>query len=96
MNNGFKNNAVTFTKKRSVTLKIKFKTRSAIIYEGSNLIDNEADYCSQRFRLFYNEFSCSRETSKMFETSIKYSGVYQVFDKFLGVSSLVLNILTGI
>ena len=86
MNNGFKNSAITFTKKQSVTLKIKFKTRSAIIYEGSNLIDNEADYCSQRIRWFYNEFSCSCETSKMFETSIKYLGVYQVFDKFLGAS----------
>ena len=24
------------------------------------------------------------ETSKMFETSIKYPGVYQVFDRFFG------------
>ena len=47
--NGFKNSAVSFTKKSSLTLKIKFKIRRAIIYEASNLIDNEADYCySQR------------------------------------------------
>ena len=44
MNNGFENNTVTFFKKQSLTLKIKFKT-SAIIYEGSDLIDNKADYC---------------------------------------------------
>ena len=49
MNNGFKNSVVTFTKKRFLNLKIKFKTRSTIIYEGSDLIDDEADYCcSQR------------------------------------------------
>ena len=80
MNSGFKNSAVTFTKKRSLTLKIKFKTRSGIIYEGSNLIDNEADYCcSQRLDWFFSEFSCSCETSKMFKNSIKYPGIYQVF-----------------
>ena len=78
-------------------MKIKFKTRSAIIYEGSNLIDNEADYCcSQRIEWFFNEFSCSCETSKMFETSIKCPGVYQVFDQSFGAFSMVLNILTGI
>ena len=81
MNNGFKNSTVTFTKKPSLTLKIKFKTRSAIIYEVSNLVDNEADYCySQRLKWFCNEFSCSCKTSKMFEISIKYPGVYKVFE----------------
>ena len=81
MNNGFKNSAVTFSKKSSLTLNIKLKTRSAIIYEASNLIDNEADYCcSQLLSWFFNEFSCSCETSKMFETSIKYPGVYKVSD----------------
>ena len=73
MNNSFKNSAVTFTKEPPLTLKIKFKTKSAIIYEASNLIDNEADYCcSQRLNWFFSEFSCSFETSKMFKTSIKY------------------------
>ena len=94
MNNGFKSNAITFTKKRSLTLKIKFKTRRA--NEISNLIDNEADYCSQRLSWFFNEFSCSCKTSKMSETSIKYPGVYQVFDEFFGAFSLVLNIPRGI
>ena len=97
MNNGFKNSAVTSTKKRSPTLKIKFKTRSETIYEGSNLIDNEADYCcSQQLNWYFNEFSCSCQTLKMFEISIKSSGVYQVFDQFLGAFSMVLNIIMGI
>ena len=97
MNNSFKNSAVTFTKKLSLTLKIKFKTRSAIIYEASNLIGNEADYCcSQRLTWFFNEFSCPCKTSKMFKTSIKYPGVYKVFDYFFCAFSMVLNILTGI
>lgn len=91
MNNGFENNTVTFFKKQSLTLKIKFKT-SAIIYEGSDLIDNKADYCcSQQL----SWFSCSYETSKMFDTLIKYPGVHQVFDQFFGAFSLVLNILPG-
>ena len=56
------------------------KRRSAIIYEGSSLIDNEADNgCSQRLS-FFNEFSYFSETSKMFGNSIKYPGVYQIFD----------------
>ena len=97
MNNSFKNSAVTFTKKPSLTLKIKFKRRSAIIYEASSLTDNEPDYCcTQRLNWFFNEFSCSCETSKMFKTSIKYPGVYKVFDYFFGAFSMVLNILTGI
>ena len=97
MNNGFKNSAVTFTKKPSLTLKIKFKTKSAIICEFSNLIDNKADYCcSQRLNWFFNEFSCSCETSKMFKTSIKYQGVYKIFYYSFGAFSMVLNILTGI
>ena len=83
MNNGFKNSAVTFTKKPSLTLKINFKTRSIIIYEGSNFIDSKAEYCcSQGISWFFNEFSCSCETSKMFEALTKYPGVYQVFDHF--------------
>ena len=91
------NSAVTLTKKRSLTLEIKFKTRSAIINEGLALMDNEADYCcSQRFSWFFKEFSCSCKISKMLETSIKYPGVYQVIDQFFGVFSMVLNILTGI
>ena len=73
------------------------KTGSAIIYEGSSLIDNEADYCCcQRLSCFFNEFSCSSETSKMFDTSIKYLGVYQVFEQFFCAFSLVLNIIMGI
>ena len=81
MNNGFKNSAVTFTKKASLSLEINFKTRRAIIYEASNLIDNEAGYCcSQRLNWFFDECSCSCETPKMFKTSIKYPGVYKVFD----------------
>ena len=36
------------------------------------------------------------KTSKMFETSIKYPGVYQVFGRFFGAFQLVLNILMGI
>ena len=73
------------------------KTRSAIIYEGSSLIDKEADYCCrQRLSWFYNEFSCSFETSKMFDTSIKYLGVYQVFEHFFCAFSLVLDIIMGI
>ena len=98
MNNCFKNSAVTFTKKPSLTRKIKFKTRNAIIYETSNLIDNKADYCcSQRLSWLFSEFSCSCETSKMFKTSIKYQGVYKIFDYFFWcVLSMVLNILTGI
>ena len=32
----------------------------------------------------------------MFETSIKYPGVYQIFDQFFGAFSVVLNILTGV
>ena len=92
MNNNFKKSSVTFSKKRSFSLKIKFKKRSAIIYEGSNLIDNKADYCcSQQL----SWFSCSYETSKMFDTLIKYPGVHQVFDQFFGAFSLVLNILPG-
>ena len=81
MNNGFKNSAVTFTKKPSLTLKIKFKTKMAIICEFSNLIDNKADYCcSQQINWFFNVFSYSGETSEMFETSIKYPGFYKLFD----------------
>ena len=97
INNNFKTSAVTFTNKPSLTLKIKFKTRSAIIYDASNLIDNEADYCcSERLNWFFSEFSRSCETSKMFKTSIKYAGVYKVFDYFFSAFSMVLNILTGI
>ena len=97
MNNGFKNSAATSTKKWSLTLKIKFKTRSATIYEGSNMIDNEADYCrSQQLDCYFSEFSCSCKTLKMFETWIKYPSVYQVFDQFFGAFSMVLNIITGI
>ena len=81
MNNSSKNSAVTFTKKPVLALKIKFKTRSLIIYEASSLIDNEVDFwCSQRLNWFFSEFSCTCETSKMLKTSIKYSGVYNVFD----------------
>ena len=86
MNNVLKNSAVTFTKKRSLTLKIKLKTRSAIIYEGSNLIDNEAIVLNNLV-----DFSHSYKTWTIFETSIKYPGVYQVFDQFFGAFSLVLN-----
>ena len=83
MNNSFKTNTVTFTNKPSLTLKIKFKTGRTTIYEASNLIDNEADYCcSERLIWFFSEFSHSCETSKMFKTSIKYAGVYQAFDYF--------------
>ena len=32
----------------------------------------------------------------MFKTSIKYEGVYKVFDYFFSAFSMVLNILTGI
>ena len=60
------------------------------------MIDNEGGYCSQRLSWFFNEFSCSCETLTMFETSIKYPGVYQVFDQFFGAFSLALNILMGI
>ena len=81
MNNSSKSSAVTFTKKPVLALKIKFKTRSVIIYEPPNLIDNEADFCcSQRLNWFFSEFSCTCETSKMLKTSIKHPGVYNVFD----------------
>ena len=84
MNNGFKNNAVTFTNKLLFTLKIKLKTRSSMIYEARNFIDNEANYCcSQQLNRIFNEFSCSCETSKMFKTSIKYQGVYKFLTIFL-------------
>ena len=42
--NGFKNCAATFCKKRPLTLNIKFKSSSARIYEGFELIDDETDY----------------------------------------------------
>ena len=63
----------------------------------SNLVDNEAGSCySQRLKRFCNEFSCSCKTSKMFEISIEYPGVYKVFEYFFGAFSMVLNILTSI
>ena len=55
-NDDFKNTTVTFTKKWSLTLKIKFKIRSAIIYEGQNLIDNDANYCTRVFTEFLTNF----------------------------------------
>ena len=82
MNNSFKNSAGTFAKKRSLTLKTKFKTSSGIIHQGFNLIDNETDCCCfEQLNWFFNELSYSSEIS---ETSIKYVGVYQLFDQFFG------------